>query len=725
MVNSLVDVYLHVLQGFRKDVLASYPALTGVDLDFKRIARYCQLRGPTTFLLDLPNLESILKSGLETGRLELKGPLSRAVSKRIRVPRLFAGLWLRVFDKSACLLPDPDVNSIAFLVQLCTFGKKVEVECSTDRRKAALENYHDIERELRVPESSWDADVLVCERGGSDLHLNDRYSPHRLLPLFAWAQCPGSDGEQPTAGTQRLLERCQQVADLVTSALPFFEPVSYSAEVSERGVEGIGHKHGPGAVAERLKGWEKSRFPNWPHKLEHWFPWEQCGRTAGSDEPRPRNHEVASRLIFVPKTAKGPRIIAAESTAHQWCQQLIRCWLVEKIKDSPIGYFLDFSRQDLSGNLVLQASLDRKLATVDLSDASDRLSCWTVERMFRGNQSLLHALHAARTRYLRDEIIPGSKTFIKLRKFASQGTATTFPVQSLCFLIIALASCVDDGEITWDSLLKLRGQVRVYGDDIIVPRRGYERLTHIMTALQLKVNKAKSFKTGCFRESCGTDGYMGYNVTPVKPKVLVADGPASCQAVLDTVNNLFIRSYWHASDYLKSLLPSHLLRRLRVVGVHGAGFSGLTSFSGSHEDHLEQRWNKGLHRQEVRVWSILGQTRKETRDGYSTLLDFFASRSRPDAWNTTQARVASEYVCDRKSKVGLRWEPSGSAAYSLNRLRESVCFDPRPKVGMGSLRTLCLVLRDTPDSYAQSVLAGTVSRQFLTDVVEGPMLPRP
>jgi len=269
------------------------------------------------------------------------------------------------------------------------------------------------------------------------------------------------------------------------------------------------------------------------------FPFELVGKTAGSDGARPHNHEVPSRLISVPKTAKAPRLIAAEPTAHQYCQQMVWRYLQERIEAVFEGRFINFRRQDLSSDLVMKSSLDRSLATVDLSSASDRLTCWTVERIFRRNPSLLSALHAVRTRWIRDEI-SDSTSFLRLRKFASQGSATTFPVQSIVFLIIAIAASVK-GPIRWSSIRKVSNQVRVFGDDIIIPSHGYGPLLAIMETLQLKVNTSKSYVTGFFRESCGSEAYLGHDVTPVKPKTVVADGPAACQAIIDTCNNLFQR----------------------------------------------------------------------------------------------------------------------------------------------------------------------------------------
>jgi len=647
---SQANALLHVMQGLRMDVQAAYPALKGLSRDFNRLALYCQTRGLGLFTLDLPSLDPVLLQGLETGRLVLGGPLTHAVSKKVRVPRLFSGLWLRVFDKSACLRQDVDVNAIAFLRQIFRLGKNIAVECSERRKQAALGNYHAIERALAVPTLNWDSDSLGECQHVADRHLGDHLRVSRVYDLFWTPQMRGESGRVvQILRDRRLLDQCQQVADLIVGAFDFCEPVSYSADL-ESEAKGIGCRHGSGAVSERFPRWERSQFRNWPDKLEGWFPFDQLGKTAGSPELRPSVHEGPSRLILVPKTAKGPRIIASEPASHMWCQQLLRRFMVDQLSRLFGEDFICFHKQELSGALVLDASRDRKLATIDLSDASDRLSCWTVERVLRKSPSLLSALHAARTRYLRDEVSV-DKGFLKLRKFASQGTATTFPVQSLVFLCLAIGSCIQ-GRVTMRKIRKLSSHVRVYGDDIIIPSRGYAQLLRAMELLGLKVNEGKSFVNGHFRESCGVDGYMGYDVTPVSPKTVVADSPASCQAVIDTCNNLYCKGYWHASDHLRTHIPPRVQRGLRIVGQHDAGFLGLTTFGVGDESHLRTRWNPRLHRYEVRVWSLRYRTLKQDRGGYSAFLDFVSSQH-----NHGNARIVSEYVCTRKTRDGLLWEP--------------------------------------------------------------------
>lgn len=645
---------LHVAAGICKDVQTAYPALKGLGLDLERLALYCQTRGLSVFTLDLPHLDALLLQGLETGRLSLDGALTRKVSSRIRVPRLFSGLWLRVFDKSACLKQDVDVTALFFLRSLCGLGKKIAVECSPQRRQAALENYHVIERKLLVPSLGWDSDTLgECEHG-SNRHLGDCLRARRMHDLLGQSQMRDSRGRVEILRDIRLLDQCQRVADFVVGSMRRFEPLTYSDEMDSSG-RGIGFKHGSGAVSERVNGWEKSHFKTWPDKLEYWYPFGYCGSTINSQSERPSRHEGPSRLICVPKTAKGPRIIASEPASHMWCQQLMRAFLVDELASLFGEKFICFKKQSLSGDLVLQASTDQSLATVDLSDASDRLSCWTVERIFRSNWSILSGLHAARTRYLRDDVSK-DKGFLKLRKFASQGTATTFPVQSIVFLCLALGACIQ-GKVTRRSIMGLSSHVRVYGDDIIIPTRGYARLIRIMDLLGLKVNMAKSFVNGHFRESCGVEGYLGYDVTPVRPKTVVVDSPTSCQAVLDTCNNLFNKGLFHASEHLRAQIPVRIQYGLRIVGPHDVGFTGLSSFSGSDERHLKFRWNSRLHRNEVRVWSLSTRTPKRERGGYTTLLEFFASQH-----NHEHARVVSEYGCTRKTRDGFLWEPLNTDA---------------------------------------------------------------
>lgn len=687
MMKSHSDSLLIVAGGILKDVSLAYPEYRSVGKDLNRLTSLVKERGLGVFTLDLPSREQALLEGLDSGRLDPSGTLR--YSKNYPVPRLYAGLYMRIFDKNLCLRTDVDVNAVAFLRQLLTLGKKTEVPCTKKRELLTVEEYIHVENQLPSPTFNWGADEL--DLGGVNDFVNLCDPLVTNLPLF-----PELNAED-NGVTKILLQRCQRVADFVAEELGTFCPDCF-IEARREGGRRLGLRHGPGAVAERTGVFDKYQFTNWPVKLSSIFPYDLYGRMPNSPNVVGGN-EVPSRLISVPKTAKGPRLIAAEPSEHQWCQQLIREWLDERIRHSSLGWFINFQDQSLSGKLALEASRTGELATVDLSSASDRLTLWVVERIFRRNPSLLKALHAVRTRWIH---IKHKDEYLVLKKYASQGTATTFPVQTLVFLVLALA-CALDGPPTRDRLRRMRDRVRVFGDDIILPKTGYADLVVVLSRLHLKVNVTKSFSNGYFRESCGTDGFMGYDVTPVKPKTTISDGPASCMAVLDTSNNLFYKGYWNASDCLKYRLDSDRKQRFIIVG-RGAGATGYQSFSlhsacerdltisstqqwvdfmGQPSDLQDQprkaysshwksrgmairydsffkanpgfkvRWNRKLCRMEVRCGTIRSKSTIRPYDcGYSGLLE---GQIKPPAADRVSSRSAAGVPERSTTKVVDKW----------------------------------------------------------------------
>jgi hypothetical protein len=185
---SQVNALLHVSSGIIEDAWRTYPALKGSLLkDLSRLTLGCQTRDLAFFTLDLPNLQSLLLRALETGFLTLEGPLSRPISKSTKVPRLFSGLWLKVFDKSACLRHEVDVNALFFLFSLTGLGKKIEVDCSDDRKYSKVGEYHDIERKLRHPSFSWNNDEFRLAGGNAVTFSKDHYIPE--IAIVSTALC--------------------------------------------------------------------------------------------------------------------------------------------------------------------------------------------------------------------------------------------------------------------------------------------------------------------------------------------------------------------------------------------------------------------------------------------------------------------------------------------------------------------------------------------------------
>jgi hypothetical protein len=188
--------------------------------------------------------------------------------------------------------------------------------------------------------------------------------------------------------------------------------------------------------------------------------------------------ESPSKLISVPKELSGPRLIASEPVSHQWCQQVILDFLVSSVRRLPIAGSISFENQAPNGLMALEASHSQSHVTVDLSSASDRISCWHVERFFRRNPTLVSALHASRTRFLRNDIDKKSPKYHVLRKFSTMGSAVTFPIQTYMFTITCIGALLYARNLraTIKNIKELSREVRVFGDDIVIPVDGWPAL---------------------------------------------------------------------------------------------------------------------------------------------------------------------------------------------------------------------------------------------------------
>jgi hypothetical protein len=316
-------VLLLVEEGLLTDVSLAYPQIEGLARDLSRITSLVKNRGLGSFTLDLPNLDTLLLEGLEKGRLVLRGPCSHARSKKVKVPRLFSGLWLRVFDSSGVLLEEPDVTAIAFLRQLCCLGKKIVVPCAPHRVKAAMEEYHGIESRTRTSTLEWGSDVLDPDGRHHTVRFHDGMVSDLHLD-------PSLEGERCESVTE-LLGNLEHVCSKVSAA--FGTPDVYALSNGEGRDAGAvsGLRHGQGAVSDNKRGNDKFHFPNWPDKLQHYFPFDGFGvlnHNHFEDRTYPSPHEPPSKLCQVAKTAKAPRLIASEPTCHQWTQQLLAGYLV-------------------------------------------------------------------------------------------------------------------------------------------------------------------------------------------------------------------------------------------------------------------------------------------------------------------------------------------------------------------------------------------------------------
>lgn len=625
--NSLVSHLTGYANALSRDIKFAYLSHSDWERDFSRLRHELARKGSRILTLDMPALGKHFDKCLDRGSYKpSRLYLGRVPSKGPQVPVFLRDLYLQVFDLEGKLRDTPNPEVIFLLRTLFMSAKKLRLPYSNRSLHNEVHNFLRIEQEMRRPSLTWDDDYLFSwdlsdgpdmqsgRHGGvegreesfflgldGNLHFGTSSTVQRELNLgdaLDPTVFPDADGRNPYRVAYDALLLCQQVADIVATQFGNL----FQEEENEL------PKHGPGATAEGGKHTNKYAFHNWPRKLQATFPADYYaspnlgqGLESGS-EVEMGHSEVPSRLIAVPKTQKGPRLIAAEPIAHQWTQQLIRNQLEGRLANTALRRTISFRDQRPSAVAALRGSVDGSLATIDLSSASDRLACWLVERMFRANHSILIRLHACRTRWLTYENEQGRPEYIRLNKFAPMGSAVTFPVQSIIYAIIAVTAVLieDEKAVTSRSVEVAARQVRVFGDDIIVPRRAFRLTTKLLGALGLLVNDDKTFGEGNFRESCGMDAWRGDDVTP---PYLLEGSPCNnvtrLGAAIAVRNNYYRKGFWNIAYWLESQISRYLKwipdtpAMLQTVGR--------ASFLGWNDSMCRKRYNERLQREEVRV----------------------------------------------------------------------------------------------------------------------------
>ena len=593
-----------------------------LDGDFERITSSSKARGfNRIFLLRLPELCSDLERSLDSGELRWSNG-EFVVNGKLT---LFNPVISLIFDEDGSLLPHACSSAIRCFRQLTKLFKKLRVQCSAQSIKDKIDEFRTIEAELPSPSLSW---------GTLDLHFDGFYPSLTDLDRIR------SDAEVEYLESVGTTERTKDLSRDLSAVQSVADRVVRSFVIKEGNFK---PKHGPGAVSEPFEE-SKYEFPTWPERLDKLFPYLKWGCI------NDLNYEIGdvledppAKLIDVPKDFKGPRLIASEPISSQFIQQGILNSIRSSLKGSILRYSYNPYSQEPSRELVLSSSRDRSFSTIDLSSASDRLSCYVVERIFRKNYIFLQQLNSARTPCIK---YPDGQISV-LRKFAAQGAAFTFPVQSLVYAIICIGVIYSSNPTA--RLVDLAKMVRVFGDDIIIPTEYFERTKVVLEALFLKVNASKSFSNGYFRESCGMDAYQGNDVSAVSILDLFQRSkPETLVSLVECSNNLYIKGFIRTAQRLQETLPRKI--RLRIPSkMPDSGYFGLVC-SGKTEH--KTRWCQHWQLRESLVLVVETKLLKTKPKALYCLHQWFIEEPRPDV------RWVPGEVTRVKTRYSLRWVPS-------------------------------------------------------------------
>lgn len=387
-------------------------------------------------------------------------------------------------------------------------------------------------------------------------------------------------------------------------------------------------KHGPGATAERISGNQKYNQYEWTERLETYFPFGEFAFNSWTSylaDPRVTyldpGAERPVRVITVPKTLKAPRIIAIEPVCMQYTQQALLEIIEESVEShDTMRQIAGWKDQSLNQKLALQGSRDGSLATLDLSEASDRVSSLHVEALlsrFPHLKSAVFACRSTRADVLGHGIIP-------LTKFASMGSALCFPMEAMVFTTLVFMGIQKDLErpLTRRDIKSLSSQVRVYGDDIIVPVEFTSSVVHYLELFGLKVNSNKSFWTGLFRESCGKEYFSGHDVTTVKVRKLLPSQRKHASELISAVslrNQFFLKGY----EKVVETLDTHI-ERLIPFPYGDQESSGLVRYTDA--PLKAERMCKNLHRPLIKAMVVHETLPIDNLEGYGALMKFFLKR---------------------------------------------------------------------------------------------------
>lgn len=519
--------YVEVIAHLLSDVKTSVAGINTheLDLDLDKIKARSRHEGSSFFTKTLPTLGKALDRALLGDHPLDCGRWCKLSNTKL--PRFLGELFKRVFSPVGEILVDPSIQCIHALRDIAYLFYKYEIPHSQTQSSDIIAQF------VATEESIF---ALSC-----NFALLDKSDDHTGRGKYV-------TGPSLDQGTEDSRETDPEyLGSLVESMRKDASRVFCSLNLTT-----IDPNHGPGVVSTREKGPEKYVFRRISARLEAIYPYTEYN-VFNINDPMVSlsscNQLVttlpSARVILVPKDSRGPRLISCEPLENQWIQQGIKDKLVKLLEThrETCGH-VNFTDQTINRNLALLGSVDGTYCTLDLKDASDRVSVELVKRVFPS--VMVDALMACRTDSTQ---LPDGRV-LTLAKFAPMGSALCFPIlASLVWLALTSGRDACSRKTTY-----------VYGDDIIVQRTDVPRAIKRLEAVGLLVNRHKSCTSGFFRESCGMDAYKGIPVTPFRLRKVWhhRPRPETIVSYIEKSNAAYHRGYHCLANFLARLVATSI-----------------------------------------------------------------------------------------------------------------------------------------------------------------------
>lgn len=520
-----------LLDGVSLSIFDSFP-----EQDFLLVSRRLTQEGDSFVRLTLPTLGRAFDRALVSGIFTCPEQFRR--KNRTRLPVYLYSAMSKVLDDDGRLRSRPCILSIQYLRQLLLLDSKLNFDSTQAQKDAAVSTF------------------IECQERLSSLKLDVSH------PVMASAR------------------------DLISRVLGRSPLDTFNLDP----------KHGPGGVSEGKTNTEKWTFDSWPRSLEFLFPYSLYGKANIRLDPVhsgvPLTRSV-TKVCLVPKDSRGPRLISSEPAAMQYIQQGLWRELETRFKRSRLFQSSVALRDQEKNRQHCLRSHEQQFATLDLSNASDTLSCQLIWFLLGGVRDWRRALFHARSTHAR---LPSGDE-IRLYSFSPMGSAVCFPLETLVFWAVAV-SCVSWFEgVGYSTACRT---VSVFGDDIIVPLGCAAFVIDILRYIGCEPSESKCCYRTPFRESCGIETFDGTDVSITRNREY-RYGEALCiehfPSLLSYNQTLYARGYKHASSFFLTLL-----RRITpTASVDEPHSSSFLACGPVNKDKLKTRYNEALQRFEALV----------------------------------------------------------------------------------------------------------------------------
>lgn len=559
-----------LLLALLRDLQRLEPDVEGLDRDSVTIEKRVKDEGLGFFTHALPAYCDSFERGIADGQFAC--PMGFARIPRGALPKLFSGLLCKVFDSATgTILEDPSISAVKSLRQILRLFKKLvgsdDRETNLDRLAKDQFLKDDLDSTLRYNLDEREEFILssVCRYLMPNL---DNFDPREVVCRHG----PGAVYEGITPN-QKWKALCTYSSALENMGFDTF----YSVSDDNRELEIHGEFQAYGASGDIAK------------------------------------------LITVPKSTTARRTITIEPVVRQFVQQGYNSILRKEIsKCKVLSSCIALADQGPNQKLALEGSITGKWATIDLKSASDLLSLRLVETVFANRPLFLEGILNCRSPKVQ---VDGRQQ--ALGKFAGMGNATTFPVQSVVFAALAIAALIDGSRPSYGNVKRVASQVRVYGDDIIVPSDKVHQVMTWITRAGLTVNTRKSFHSGWFRESCGVDAFRGVDVTPIyvrcHPSGLPRRDPSTLAHFVAVSNHAWKEAYYEFATLIQTWVEKAMKKRLPYVRSD----SGILGWHTRQEYSEHHKWCPDTHQFLVKGPMLVNVKRKDEIDGWAALLKFY------------------------------------------------------------------------------------------------------